>query len=78
MFYLSLIINIRVYTKFSFKCYFNFVARAEVDEIINKEAKVDQWFAVNDGAGEDAWCVRKRFEGLLCLLYQCCGTWQRP
>ena len=41
---------------------FDSVTVTEIDKVINKEAKVKRWLAINDCAGEDARGIRARKE----------------
>ena len=61
MFNFSLEFNVKVCTELFFERSVNDRASAEVDEIIDEEAKIgDWWFYIDDGAGEDTGCIWKR------------------
>ena len=57
MFYFTLKVYFKVFSELFFECCFYFVACTEVDEIIDKESKIDRWLSVNDSARKDARCV---------------------
>ena len=79
MFYITLPIDIEAFTRFCSKCFFNFIACAEVKEVVDKEAEEEWRFAFDDDAREDAWCVGACFEaegfecGSACVIPVSCG-----